>query len=226
MDNIGDNLFVMLQLQRTLNERADQDWYTKVPPFLRMAMLTAATAMEHYGCQLWSTPEPDLPEVQQDMIAILQLLLSHEMLYHGRRDDELTKIAKELESMFLVNRNMDIYTEKSFIEKMELFLAKAATHEDVVIWPVFFSALKDTGLDWKAISRIYFTNNTLKIFREDYGGNTGRYTAVWAGKEDSIHLGEIMAGMDTLDPHAIRHALVMRYSTLVGRRATDKNGKG
>jgi hypothetical protein len=225
VDVIGDSLFTMLQLQRTLNAREDAEWYTRRPPFLRAAIITAATAMNHYGCALWDARSPDLPRVQQDMVGLLQLLLSHEMLSQGRRDEELARAAKELENVYAVNRHLDVFSGQGFLDKMELLITKAASRDDIVLWPVFFSSTKDAGLDWNMMSRAYFSENVLKLFRQDYGSETGAYTAIWGGKADSKHLDEIMSEAPTLDLSAIRQALVMRYAAFTGRRATDKSSE-
>lgn len=222
MENISDSVFTMLQLQRALNDREHAEWFTKQPPFLRAAVVATVTAMNHYGCQLWASAVPDLPQVRQDMGGILYALLSHTMARKGRRDEELYRIAKEIEAVHQTLQRKDAHFELGFPEKMELLIAKAALREDAVLWPVFFSSLRDIDLTWETLSRAYFSENVLKLFRKDYGEDTGKYRKIWGEKEDSIHLEEIISGMEALDMPAIRHALVMRYSVLSGRRATDQ----
>ena len=222
MDSISDSMFTMLQLQRALNDRKDQEWYSKQPSFLRAAVVAAVAAMDHYGCQLWTSPAPDLPQVRLDMGGILCFLLSHAMAGKGRRDEELYRIAKEIESVYKNAQRTDTHFGLGFLEKMELLAAKAALREDGAIWPAFFSAIKDVELDWKTLSRAYFSENVLKLFRQDYGQDKGIYAETWGDKEDSVHLEEIISGMEALDLPAIRHALVMRYSILTGRRASDQ----
>lgn len=222
MEDIGDSLITMLQLQRALNDREDVEWYSRRPPFLRAAVMAAATTMDHYGCRLWSSAAPDLPQVQRDMSGLLYFLLAHSMLLKGRRDEELYRAAREIETIYKVVQRIDAHSGLDFAEKMELLAAKAALREDAALWPIFFSAIKDVGAGWDILSRAYFTENVLKLFRKDYGEDTGKYKAIWGDKEDSIHLEEIISGMKALDLPAIRHALVMRYSVLTGRRATDQ----
>jgi len=212
----------MLQLQRALNDREDQEWYSKQPYFLRAAVVAAAAAMDHYGCQLWASQAPDLPQVRLDMGCILYFLLSHAMARKGRRDEELYGIAKEIETAYKNAQHTDTYFGLGFLEKMELLTAKAALREDAAIWPAFFLAIKDLELDWETLSRAYFSENVLKLFRKDYGQDNGTYTETWGDKEDSVHLEEIISGMEALDLPAIRHALVMRYSILTGRRSSDQ----
>jgi hypothetical protein len=65
----------------------------------------------------------------------------------------------------------------------------------------------------------------LKLFRQDYGKDSKAYAAAWGEKKDYTHLQEIMSETESLDLAAIRHALVMRYSVLTGRRATDEGEK-
>lgn len=223
MDDISDSLFTMLQLQRALNDREDTQWYTKQTPFLRAVLMSAAASLEHYGCNLWANTTPDLARVHGDMNGTLYALLAHTMTRKGRRDEELYRIAKEIETVYQSIQRKDTHFGLDFPEKMELLAAKSALHEDMVLWPVFFSAIRDVDLSWETLSRAYFSEYVLKLFRKDYGESTGKYKAIWGDKADTIHLEEIIAGMKTLDLPAIRHALVMRYSVLAGRRATDQS---
>lgn len=223
MDSISDSVFTMLQLQRALNDYEHPEWFNDQPPFLRPVVVAAATAMEHYGCQLWGNPAPDLPQVRQDLSGMFYFLLSQTMVRKGRRDEELYRAAKEIDAIYKNAQRADAHSKlMGFLEKMELLAAKAAMREDAVIWLAYFSAIKSVELDWEKLSRAYFSENVLKLFRKDYGEDTGKYKAIWGEKEDNIHLEEIIAGMESLDMTTIRHALVMRYSVLTGRRAEDQ----
>lgn len=222
MDVISDSLFTMLQLQRALNERGNKDWYNTPPPFLRKAIIAAAHMLEQLDRLPQQDNAPDWIELQKGMAQLLPPLLSFEMINQGRRDEELVKIAYHLETIYAAAQRNDLFSGEELAAKMEIFIGKAALREPLMIWQVYFSALKDARLDWHTLSRSYFSENVLSLFRKDYGDETGDYTSNWGGKDDSVHVAEIMANMERLDLAAIRHALVLRYSTLTGRRATDK----
>lgn len=221
MDNVCDSLFTMLQLQRALNDRADPDWFTKQPLFLRAATVAATSVMGHYGWGLWKNTNPNLPEVHHNMDDILGHLLSHVMARKGRRDEELYRVAKEIEAVYHNVQRKDANFGAGFLVKMDLFIARAAMLEDTAAWAIFFSAIIDVGQDWETMCRAYFSENVLKLFRLDYGQDSQTYSATWGDKKDYAHLEEIMAETKTLNFAAIRHALVTRYSVLTGRRATD-----
>lgn len=222
MDSISDSIFTMLQLQRALNDREDKDWFSKQPPFLREVFVAAATTLGHYGCGIWATLAPDLQQVRHDMSGMLYLLLSNAMARKGRRDEELYLIAKEIEAVYRNIQRADAHSERNFPEKIEILAAKAALRENAALWPAFFSAARVLELDWKTLSHTYFSENVLKLFRHDYGQDEATYAEIWGEKEDRVHLEEIISGMEKLDLPAIRHALVLRYSILTGRRAADK----
>jgi hypothetical protein len=224
-DNFSDSVFTMLQLQRALNDRENPDWFTKQPLFLRAAAIAATSAMKHYGWELWKDSPPNLPEVHHDMDEILGHLLSHEMARKGRRDEELYRIAKEIEIIYKNIQRKDAHFGMTFLVKIDLLTARTALLEETPSWAIFFSAIIDVGQDWDGLCRGYFSENVLKIFRQDYGQDNKAYAEAWGEKKDYTHLQEIMAETEKLDLAAIRHALVMRYSVLTGRRATDEGEK-
>lgn len=221
LSRMGERLFAMLQLQRMINDRMDADWHTHRPPFLRAAVMGAAEAMSHYGYKWWENKTPDLPQTRLALVDVFHFLISYEMLGNGRRDPELANIAKELENMYAVNANIHLYKGLSFTQKTDAFIARASMGE-AAMWPAFFSMMADVGMDWDCLNRMCFSKNVLKLFRQDYGDNEGTYTHMWNGKEDAVHLQEIIEGMHTLDATSIRRALVARYATeITGRRASD-----
>lgn len=123
--------------------------------------------------------------------------------------------------MHAVNINIHLYKGLSFTQKMDAFIARASAGE-AAMWPAFFSAMTDVGMDWDCLSRMCFSKNVLHLFRQDYGQNDGTYTNVWNGKEDAVHLQEIIESLHSLDITNVRRALVARYATAItGRRATD-----
>lgn len=221
MKNFSDSVFTMLQLQRALNDHEDSDWFAKQPLFLRAAALSASSAMQHYGYRLWGSVEPTLPEVLHDMDTILGHLLAHAIARKGRRDEELYRVAKEIEALHAKSVRKDDLFGMGFLEKMEVLAGHAALHDDAAAWTAFFSAITDVGLNWSGLCRSYLSENILKLFRLDYGRNNKAYMEAWGDKPDYIHLEEIIAEMAKMDLSTIRHALVMRYFVLTGRRAAD-----
>lgn len=221
MEKLKDDLFTMLQLQRALNDHEDEAWFARQPLFLRAATLSAASAIHHYGYELWDSEEPMLPEVRHDMENIMGHLLAHAIARKGRRDEELYRVAMEIETLFEKSASMDEHFGMNYLEKMELLAARTALRDDAAAWTVFFAALPDLGLNWHGFSRGYLSENILKLFRLDYGRNNKAYLETWGEKPDYVHLEEIVSEMGEMDLSTIRHALVMRYFVFTGRRATD-----
>lgn len=221
MANLKDTIFTMLQLQRALNDHEDPEWFAKQPLFLRAATLSAASAMHNYGYKLWGNDEPMLPEVRHDMENILNYLLAHAISRKGRRDEELYRVAQEIEALYNKTRSEDAHFGMSYLEKMELLAAKTASRDDAEAWGVFLAALHDIDLLWDTLCRNYLSENILKLFRLDYGRDNQAYLKAWGDKPDYVHLEEIISEMAEMDLATIRHALVMRYFVFTGRRATD-----
>ncbi|HEY5995363.1 MAG TPA: hypothetical protein VIU46_12285 [Gallionellaceae bacterium] len=221
-DSFSDSVFTMLQLQRALNDRADRDWFAKQPLFLRAATLAATAATVHYGWDLWKNSEPNLPEVRHTMDQILGHLLAHSMARKGRRDEELYRIVKEIEAIYTSVQRKDAHFGMDFLAKIDLLASRCAQLDDAVAWAIFFSAIVDVGYEWETLCHNYFSDNVLKLFRLDYGQDSETYSKAWGAKQDYVHLKEIISESEKLDLAAIRHALVMRYSVLTGRRSTDE----
>ncbi len=221
-DTFNDSVFTMLQLQRALNDREDPGWYTKQPLFLRAATVAATAAMGHYGWTLWKDSDPNLPEVRHNLDQIVGHLLSHCMARKGRRDEELYRIAKEIEAIHAGVQRKDAHFGMGFLVKIDLLAARTSLLDETTAWAIFFSAIVDVGYEWDVLCHSYFSDNVLKLFRQDYGRDSETYSKAWGEKQDYVHLKEIMSESEKLDLAAIRHALVMRYSVLTGRRATDE----
>jgi hypothetical protein len=221
-ENFSDSVFTMLQLQRALNDREDPEWYSRQPLFLRAATIEAAAAMGHYGWEIWKNSDPNLPEVRHNLDQILGHLLSHCMMRKGRRDEELYRIAKEIEGIYNNVQRKDAHFGLGFLMKIDLLAARCSLLDETTAWAIFFSAIVDVGHEWQTLSYNYFSENVLKLFRQDYGQDNESYSKAWGEKQDYVHLKEIMSESDKLDLAAIRHALVMRYSVLTGRRSTDE----
>jgi hypothetical protein len=222
-DNFSDSIFTMLQLQRALNDRENKEWFAEPPQFMRAAAMASLKAIDHYGWEAWASTSPNLPQVRHDMSNILCFLLANAMVRKGRRDEELYRIAKDIESIHASFDRKDGYFGMGFPEKMETLAAKALTREESATWPIFFSALSDVELEWNALCKTYFSENVIRLFRQDYAQDHDTYSDAWGDKDDRAHLEEIIADMKKLDLAAIRQALVMRYSVLTGRRATDQS---
>lgn len=220
-DNLSDCIFTMLQLQRALNDREDPDWFTKQPLFMRAATMAATAAMGHYGWSLWKNAEPNLPEVRHNLDQVLGHLLSHSMMRKGRRDEELYRIAKEIEAIHSGVQRKDAHFGMGFLVKVDMLAARCALLDESNAWTIFFSAIVDVGHEWDVLCYQYFSDNVLKLFRQDYGQDSASYSKTWGEKKDYEHLKEIMSESEKFDLAAIRHALVMRYSVLTGRRSTD-----
>ena len=57
--------------------------------------------------------------------------------------------------------------------------------------------LHASGLDFDSLYRQYVGKNVLNFFRQDHGYKDGSYIKVWDGREDNVHLVEILAELDS-----------------------------
>ena len=90
MDTIKTSqLLIMLQLQGELNAVINPNWLKADYPFLRAAFVEAGEALEHHGWKWWKNQEPDVGQLQIELIDILHFYLSDALLSNGG-DLELT----------------------------------------------------------------------------------------------------------------------------------------
>ena len=62
---------------------------------------------------------------------------------------------------------------------------------------LFRDLLHASGLDFDSLYRQYVGKNVLNFFRQDHGYKDGSYIKVWDGREDNVHLVEILAELDS-----------------------------
>lgn len=91
---MSERLLAMLQLQRLINDRMDEQWYSQRPPFLRAAIMGAAEAVNHYGYKWWEKKNPDLPLARLALVDVFHFLISYEMLGNSGRIKSLSKSQK------------------------------------------------------------------------------------------------------------------------------------
>jgi len=62
---------------------------------------------------------------------------------------------------------------------------------------LFRDLLLAVGLDFVTLYRQYVGKNVLNFFRQDHGYKDGSYIKTWAGKEDNVHLVEVLTELDS-----------------------------
>jgi dimeric dUTPase (all-alpha-NTP-PPase superfamily) len=175
----------MLALQEKLNERTKESWRDSNFEWYRAIWVECAELLDHYGWKWWKSQEPDMPQVQLEIIDIWHFVMS----------DYLQKS----EDRYIINSAaMAYYHSKSagFLRKSIENVAYNALAFKKANFQNFFDLLFEAQMDFDDLFKGYIGKNVLNFFRQDHGYNEGTYIKTWNGKEDNVHLVELS---DTLD---------------------------
>src|SRR5262249_9061292 len=101
-------------------------------------------------------------------------------------------------------------------DKLELLTAMAAVRR--LCTPLVADLLAACEGSAARLFREYVSKNVLNHFRQDHGYKTGEYRKTWDGREDNVHLAQLLESLSTPDeelPDALYQALDECYSRLV-----------
>ncbi len=207
----------MLTLQGQMNARVDPDWLNAAYPYLRAVVVEGAEAMEHRGWKWWKKQQPDMEQLQMELVDIWHFTLSHILLEHA--GDQAKSLIFLLNSAAATTITFDgndwVIGELDLITKLELNIGLAVSRRISI--PLFSALLSDCDMTWKELYCQYVGKNVLNFFRQDNGYKEGSYRKIWDGREDNEHLVEIMALLpsDAADfQHRLYSSLKDRYDTL------------
>ncbi|MGS0740503.1 dUTP diphosphatase [Glaciimonas sp. GG7] len=191
----------IIRLQDKINRKVDEDWLSADYPYLRGVLVEAVEALDHYGWKWWSRQPHDLSQVHIELIDILHFSLSHLINeYQGNLDEAATALFHRSNANMTcctIDGREYLIADCDVPKLLELLAAFAASgRNELSLLTVIFSAC---ALSWDAVMTQYIAKNVLNIFRQNKGYKKGRYVKIWGGREDNIHLVEIVA---RLDPNA------------------------
>lgn len=194
----------MLQMQNEMNTRVHPAWRDQNYEWYRAIWVECAELMDHYGWKWWKKQSPDRDQVVLELIDIWHFGLSS--LLQREQDEE--KIAASLEAAMVAD-----VPEQNFCRDVEVFAQQTLTSKQFD--PQLFSRLlshMDISLD--SLYRSYVGKNVLNFFRQDRGYKEGSYQKLWGGREDNLHLVEVLDSLDSNSPsyrEDVYRALASRY---------------
>lgn len=191
---------IMLDMQAKMNARVNPNWLHAGYPFLRAVIVEGAEALEHHGWKWWKTQEKDMPQLMMEIVDLWHFTLSAYLVWaKGNIDSAASSMLKGIraadEYVDFDGEEYDIFSLDT-IEKIELMIGLAASRRASL--KLFGALLDDCEMDWAELYRQYVGKNTLNFFRQENGYNAkpSTYRKEWAGREDNVHLVEIMASID------------------------------
>ncbi len=209
-------LRAMLELQDSMNRKINPDWLHAGYAFLRAVLVEAIEGLDHYGWKWWKAQSPDLAQLRIELIDIWHFLLSE---YLVRAQGDKAAAARALLDDWQGGTRLEFdgrpYEIESLDirEKLELLAAMAAVRRPCT--PLVAALLAACEVSAAQLFREYVSKNVLNHFRQDHGYRTGEYRKLWNGREDNVHLAQILQELAVSDealPQTLYQSLDDRYS--------------
>lgn len=200
----------MLAMQHSMNTRVHEHWIEQQFAWYRAIWIECGELVEHYGYKWWKKQEPDMAQVQLEVIDIWHFGMSA-LFEPGKAQAALAaEIAAEVADFEPAGLDVREATEALAQHALE-----TRSFSPLRFWELMHAA----GLDFETLYSAYVGKNVLNFFRQDHGYKEGTYAKTWQGREDNEHLVEVM---DSLDGAAgdfaeqVYTALEQRYREATG----------
>ncbi len=207
-DGLLPRMQVMLDLQEEMNTTVHPEWKEQGYAWHRALWLECAELLEHCDWKWWRRQEMDIEQLRLEVVDIWHFGLSALLAQEGRDAAGRTAAAA-----FLTPAALSPPAVPEAAEALALHVLRR--HSFSV--PLFCSLNQAAGLDFDGLYARYIGKNVLNLFRQRHGYQDGSYRKEWGGREDNLHLEEIMAGYDAGDPdfrRRLEEALEVRYQAL------------
>ncbi|MAZ87718.1 MAG: dUTP diphosphatase [Cellvibrionaceae bacterium] len=202
-----EQLKVMLELQDSMNTKVNEDWRNQGFEWYRAIWIECGELLDHYGWKWWKKQQPDIEQVELELIDIWHFGLSI-LLQSGQSPQD---IAQDIESQLTIATD-----EADFKLDLERFAADVLVSKGFSV-AEFGRLMAGIGMDFDRLYVGYVGKNVLNFFRQDHGYKDGSYIKVWSGKEDNEHLVEASRELDTTAmsfKDDLYSALASRYQSL------------
>lgn len=192
----------MVTMQNDINLLIDPDWVQTKNPFLLAAMMEAVEGIDHHGWKWWKAQSFDLAQLQMELVDIWHFIIADTIISEGSVNKAVDHIHRVL-GFGNVNIEFDYriydYSKAGIIDNMRLMTAMFAV--DRVSISLFMHVLSQCAMSQESLYTQYISKNVLNIFRQKNGYKEGTYRKTWIGKEDNVHLTEIMDDLDPAEPN-------------------------
>jgi dimeric dUTPase (all-alpha-NTP-PPase superfamily) len=178
----------MLDMQHSMNTHVHPDWINQHFEWYRAIWIECGELIEHYGYKWWKKQQPDMAQVQLEVIDIWHFGLSALFDGAGSIEEIADGILAELDSHAPSGLGVREATEALALYSLE-------THGFSVAR--FWDLMHAAGLEFGELYTAYVGKNVLNFFRQDHGYKDGSYAKVWQGREDNEHLVELVAELDS-----------------------------
>ena len=180
----------MLDLQNKMNTKVHPKWREQGYEWYRAAWIECAELMDHAGYKWWKHAEPDVEQIQLEVVDIWHFGMSALLVGNTDTDALAADIVKDLSAGSDANLTL--------LEASEA-LASACITSESFSTSAFLNLMRASDLSFDQLYRMYVGKNVLNFFRQDHGYKDGSYVKVWDGREDNEHLSDILSRLDVSD---------------------------
>jgi len=199
------SLFTMIKMQAEVNDVFCPDWLDKGiqgNPYFRASWMEGAEACDHFGYKWWKPLNPDMPQVQLELVDIWHFILSEVMVeVHEKFDppsrEDLIHLSHEW-----IRRELELsdlsHDKENFIDAVEDFVYFTLHNKRrgmKACSPIqIFETLCDLAeLSYDELFLQYIGKNVLNFFRQINGDKTGDYIKEdWDGQQDNFWLERVL----------------------------------
>lgn len=208
-----EQLIDQLALQDRLNSQINPDWLTAGYPWHRAIMVEAVEAIDHYGWKWWKKQEPDIPQVQMELVDIWHFVLSATLVECG--GDRMWAAESLLTRMGGAETLANAMPDDTRV-LFDAVVSHAASGQFSTV--AFAALMRRLELSWDALHAMYVAKNVLNIFRQEHGYKDGTYTKVWNGREDN----QVLADLILASPGASAEHLFVSLETIYSQLPTKE----
>lgn len=195
--NTESMLRTMLKLQDAVNTQVNPEWRAAHYPWYRAIWKEAAEMMDHIGWKWWKKQQPDIPQVQLELIDIWHFGLSDVLQSAPDFDAAVNALMPAISILEVDGTSADAKPPAFRLDPSDVETFAESTLLGTSFDAESFAAIALLGgLTFESIYTQYIGKNVLNRFRQDHGYKTGEYIKIWMGREDNEHLVEIAGKLD------------------------------
>lgn len=203
-------LDVMLAMQDSMNRMVFPDWSARKLAWHRAMYVEAAEYLEHLGTwKWWKKGHPDFPQANMELVDIWHFALSWYIERFGQPlgsetlNTAITRrvreaVAKTEQALLALGGAV---VDEDRHEQVDKLVEKAGGR--LFDTEAFVKLLAYSGMDFDTLFQRYVGKNQLNRFRQDNGYKQGTYVKLWSGREDNVHLDEVLLELAETPPHEL-----------------------
>ena len=182
----------MAKLQNSINESVNIDWMHEENDWLLAASMECAEAIDHYGWKWWKHHEPDLAQVQMELVDIWHFVLSKAVIEsENERITVQSYLSPEGLSYVEFDEKRYYLIYLTLIKSLKILMSLMAVNK--FNSDLFFHICKLAKLPSEDLYKQYLGKNVLNFFRQNNGYKEGTYKKTWFdSREDNEHLVDVL----------------------------------